>query len=708
MLWALLLAGLAGGRCLTILLPESWFDVDPVIDPTGPAGLVPLWVVGLDIVMLLAAAAALIMEGVRGRGVPLWMVLLWAAPVGPFLLHASRTTADLQAGLPWLAGATTAVALACVCRDGRVRRLVVATLCAVAAPIAIEAVVQKVWTLPDAAAAFRQNPDLVLQSMGLAPGSAEALVFARRLSTQTPTAWFSSPNLLATVMAACAVLLMAMVASAKRQGRSSLTGAMLLVAALGAAAAVGMAHSLGGLIVLLIGFTALIGGMVWPHARQWGGMAALVMIGLAAAAPLVAWTIGPEASVWESGRSLLIRGQYHVGALAVAGESPLVGVGPAGFQDAYMAARVPGAPEEVTSAHAMLIDWPAMLGLLGLGWVALVVVQLVRAGVSRSEEALDSGGGRGWWVLAGSVLLIPPLLGACAEWPTIDAGQQIVRVIGWVAAIALLLALSRVRIGRDAQWGIFCAAFVLVLQANVDMGLHNAATSVWVLAVLGAAAPVPDDRGVARSFLAGGIVAALAVAMVSVGWWPLRAQERLVGEAAVTLIVAPGDAGPQRHAQVRGHAADLLVEAWSHTHDPRLISHAATQQLAAVSDLPSEQAAALLRSAARTAKLAEESLPAARIRLEALWGLARLTGSQDVLGDARLLSDQIASRDPSAPWSWASVAWIAEQQGDLDVAATAARRAMQLDEALAIDPIQRLPEDVRADLLRMQGSLWPH
>ena len=45
-----------------------------------------------------------------------------------------------------------------------------------------------------------------------------------------------------------------------------------------------------------------------------------------------------------------------------------------------MTARLPRSPEEVTSAHSMVVDWVSMLGVSGLAWAALVGILLWRAG----------------------------------------------------------------------------------------------------------------------------------------------------------------------------------------------------------------------------------------------------------------------------------------------------------------------------------------
>ena len=46
--------------------------------------------------------------------------------------------------------------------------------------------------------------------------------------------------------------------------------------------------------------------------------------------------------------------------------SPLVGVGPDGFQDAYLQFKPVRSPEDVASAHSMTVDWLASIGVVAI------------------------------------------------------------------------------------------------------------------------------------------------------------------------------------------------------------------------------------------------------------------------------------------------------------------------------------------------------
>ena len=60
--------------------------------------------------------------------------------------------------------------------------------------------------------------------------------------------------------------------------------------------------------------------------------------------------------------------------MRVFGDHALTGVGPDGFQQAYLFAKNPLSPEEVSSPHSILFDWLSTLGVAGLAWGALLVL----------------------------------------------------------------------------------------------------------------------------------------------------------------------------------------------------------------------------------------------------------------------------------------------------------------------------------------------
>jgi hypothetical protein len=692
---AVLMAGVIAARCLSRVLPEVWFDVDPVLDPDPGVGLSPTVVMWLDVAVVLLAATVLAAEAARRRGGDLLLVALWALPLGVVVLWALRGTHHAQIGVPWLAGTTAAVALAHACRDAAARRAVLAVLIAISGPLVLQGFVQWGWTIPETLTWFQAHREAALASLGMEPGSPAAQVYERRLIDGGASGWFSSPNLLGGVLAGCAVVWLGLFIGASRRNASAVLGGVLLVAAAAAAAVVGLAGSVGGLVALAIGLALLAAGTRGLIGRVWARRLAVLIPLCAAAAPIAAALIGPAALDVPGGRSLAIRGQYVDGTVGVIASAPATGVGPAGFQDAWMRNRPPGAPEEITSAHAMTLDWWAAGGLALLAWVALAWVLVWRCG-DRVEviEDDETTAGVGWAVLGAACAAILSAVWACGAWSTMDAGAQMVRVLGVCLLPVLAGAAAWSMRGASARWGVAAAAMLLLAHAQVEMLLHNPATVVWVLAMLGAAAAA---RGPGRPVWAGAAAAcgaAVAVFLGAVVVPRVSARDAAAESAARLLIDAPGRAGAAADAQVRMQAAAMLQEAAWSAHDPRLLVAAADQFLAAARPLPASHpvSVACLSGAAAAGELAFTQGSTA-----GAWHWLEAVGRTSPLDTVELLdlAEAITRADPSSPMAWVTLAQARERAG-LQTAAAAWRRALELDDANVIDPLQRLAPPIRA------------
>lgn len=709
---AMLIAVIAAARCLVTLLPEIWFDVDPVLNATWVPGVWPGWLMLMDTVLLGAASAGLIGEARQRRGGSATLLVLWFLPIGSAAVWAVIGVDQVRVLLPWVAGITGAVAMSHLCRDAAVRRAATAVLLAIAGPLLLRGLVQWGWELPDTAAWFAENREALIASMGMEPGSAEALVYERRVRTGGPTGWFSSENLLASVLAACAIAWFGLVVTAKVRNRSALIGGIGVTVVMLAAITTALTGSLGGVVALVLGLGLAIAGLSSEAIRRRGGLIAMGLVVLAAIAPLLAAGMASLSPSLPGVRSMVIRWQYDLGAAGVLANHPVLGAGPAGFQDAYAAARLPGAPEEIASPHAMVWEWTSTLGVLGLAWVVLVLVLLWSA-ATRGWRVGDPVDGRRWWPIGGAVLaLVPAVLVACGDWGMLDDAGRFVRIVGWLSMPLLAWVGWRCLVGAVAGWAVMSAVVILVMHAQIEMSLHNAASCVWILVLLGAAAPTRGVGGRRLPMLGGVVAALLCVSAGVVGVIPQMRQDRLVVEAADMLISAPGDADAKVDAQVRDRAAQHLLLAWEVGHDPLMLIHAAEQHLAGARRvLPDHQAARLwLALAEKEAAKAHAigRLAGGRLALEAIDGQSLLGGRGSSTQEAIALAARLSREDPSAAIVWINLGRLHERGGDKQSAAHAYRVAIELDDANTIDPLQRLSADVRAMAERATSVPLPH
>ena len=692
---AIVIAAIATARCMMTLLGETWFDVDPAVNPSPAPGLPPHWLMIFDAALLGVAAIGLAAEswGRRG-GSPLLLILL-GLPFVVMLYWIFQGGHHVQAGVPWLAGMTAAVTLSHLCRDPQTRTIVLAILFAVCGPLILQGLVQWGWTAPDTIAWFEANREEAMRLIGLTPGSPAAQVYERRLYEGAASGWFSSPNLLATVLAACGVAWLAMLVAAKRRGASVVVGAIALVATLACAAVVGATMSTGGMLVLAIGLV-LVG--VYARTifiRRVGGLLAVGIPLAAAVAVIVIVLVLPADTTIPGMRSMVIRGQYVQGAAAIVMEHPSTGVGPAGFQDAWVGVRPIGAPEEVTSPHAMVFDWIAMLGLAGVAWVGLVGALLWRAGTN-GWSLPDAKPPNGGWVVFGGLFVIGlTVIGLREEWTVLDPAEQFVRVCGLLAVPLLAWVSLRCLRGPMAGWGVTAAIVVLLTQAQIEMTMFNSATAVFVLALLGAAAPWRASVGRTVPAQLAAIVAIMCVVVVSRGVLPWTAQDRAVTAAAQILIDAPESADAR---DLTGHA---LAEAWTVQRDPRLLVHAADQYLSAAATPGREQGLVLISLSLASGEggwaYKQGLLAGGRRKLEALDGLAVVTGNPEHTDAVLELARELANRDPGSVEAWVTLARFCQRAGLDAEAAVAWSRALDVDEANVIDLVQRLPEAVRRE-----------
>jgi hypothetical protein len=152
--------------------------------------------------------------------------------------------------------------------------------------------------------------------------------------------------------------------------------------------------------------------------------------------------------------SLLFRWFYMEAAVRIGvGHLPL-GVGPDGFQQAYMLAKNPLSPEDVTSSHNMLLDWFATLGVFGLAWLVLWVSWMWRAGAVAAIDVVhrapmmefiaDDHDRHDRWTL-GAIGAFAVVAGVRIDQQVLTPDAAVTRlvgllafcVVGWVALSAL-------------------------------------------------------------------------------------------------------------------------------------------------------------------------------------------------------------------------------------------------------------------------------
>ncbi len=744
----------AAARCVTVFAPQVVFDVDPAIDPAPLAGLGPSGSLALDALGLAACGFGLVGEILSRRRVD-WLLLVAAlAPLPVVLFHGATDLGDLWRGSTWVVAAGSAAVIAHLGRDPRLRRVLLALLVALLVPIGLRGVSQSAVSLfgisltgaehSETVSQFEANRAAFFADRGWHRDSAAARIYERRLRQPDPRGWFPSANIFASLMAV-GLVLSAGLALRTRDGPWRL--GLLCVGGIVACGLLLLAGSKGGMTGAAVGLGLL--GAAHLSRRLWeararpraGSVVALGIVGGMLLAVVVRGTLLPESFLGD--RSLLFRWHYLQGAAGVIASEGVVGVGPDGFQEAYIAHRPPRSPEEVTSAHNAFADWLATLGLSGAAWIALLVVLLWRAGSllvpgSASGErppppAPPTPPSTGTGALSRDVAsvtlfsaaavavvaLVPAVMIEAQNLGTL--GAQVGRMGGVVGYIIVAAGLGHVlqRLGPTAiNQALAAAAVVLGLHGMIEMIFFDPGSVVWVMCVVGLAGAVrvvPSDDGKRSPALVVGL--AMCVVLFAASVWlggvvspRLDRQQARMILAARSLHDSAESSGSTRRpdARARLDAADRLFEAYLIAPaNHRLLQDATRQLLLAAGILEGDRRREVVgraielseRAVREHEQLSSIALAATAWRLEAL-ATGRPEAWQRTIEHARRLTEL----DPHGIASWRRLGDVYWDAGRRDDAAAAYGRALEADRNFELDPLKQLSDRDRDQILQRTGS----
>ncbi|MHC4832559.1 MAG: hypothetical protein ACYTFH_01460 [Planctomycetota bacterium] len=720
----------AVARTVVALPPSRWFDVDPLISPGAIEGLGPAGGFALDALLLVSSAAILLGRLRSGRGLDAIAVLLAAIPVPVLLWHGLwQDGGDLEQARRGtsLAAAWFVFVAALHLRDRPLdRTLLAAGLLAAAVPWLVRGAEQWFLEHPRMVAHFEAHRAEVLASFGWAEDGEAARLYERRLRQREMFGWFGLSNVWSAAVAACAVA-WARLAAATR-GRSIESGTIAVAAAI----------ALGGVVGVLAngskgGIAALFAGLAFAwFAPRMGSPSRLALvaipIGLLA---IVVRGLLPEGLFGE--RSLLFRWHYLQGAGSTLLENPL-GVGPAGVQEAYLLHKPERSPEVVQSAHSMLPDAFLAAGAFAIAWIGLLLRGLWRGTDPPSAEAAASESPDTIRPLPTLlVLLVMLVMVAMAVVVSVLATPAAAASFG-VEAIGRWVGIAAIALAGLAAWTILrsvpsaivsatlsAAAFTLLLQGQIETTFFNQGAMAWALAMVGLAGGVatsgvstgtPPTRSprVLRHLLA--VLPAVLAAVVLAG--PFRSAveaERSFADAAAPLEeiaqqVERGEAvDPAEVVEARVEATarfDTLVSAGGPA-AARAGSLAVEQLVAASQVAPDAASRRELATAAHAA--AEDHLtrfgPSPRRLADRLRALRAVRAADpEAVPATRLVEAIVAAlrlqpQDVSLHVDWGDASFEA---GDVEAARRAWRRALELDQALELDPLVRMPASQRAAL----------
>ncbi len=485
-------------RTATLAAPIPWWDSNPLVIPPLMSGTGPGASMVLNALLLLAGALVLgTCPGRSIRGDKIDAVLLGLGAIS-VLLHGWVLGATLDAqwhGSTWLAALVGAVVVRRMPDGHPLRRVLFCCAGAVLAVLLLKGGFQILVEHPATVRDYGTNKDQILAARGWTPGSHMARTFERRLMQPDPTGWFALSNVLGSFLGA-GLFMMGAIVVVRRQETTRpwlalavlLTLACLIMLVISWAKGAIAATLLAGAVLAILAIVRRRDDGHEPRSLR------LLPIACVLAGP--ALVLG-QGLIGESlsNLSLLVRWFYSVGAVRIGLEHP-IGVGPGGFQAAYLLARPPIATEEVASPHALFMEYWATLGILGLAWVALFLRWALAMGrpeplanAGTPDEATEGAGVRTTLaaLVVGLLLAIRAEVGVLT--PEVAILWLVMLAVGLLAGLALWHA-TRAGPGLVViRWGGLGAGLVMLSHAQVEVtGTHPSAAPL-ALALIGLAVP---------------------------------------------------------------------------------------------------------------------------------------------------------------------------------------------------------------------------
>lgn len=746
-------------RVLTATEPFPYWATDPLQMTTPTTGLTPAMGLTLDAIAL--AGSALTLAGRRRHGPGLVELLLWACGAVVAALHASfidhGSIENLSTGSAWITALASGLAARAIAGDRRLVSFAAATLLGATILLAGKGAVQVLIEHAQTVSAYRENREAFLAAEGWTAGSSMARAFERRLFQPESTGWFGLSNVYASVMAAAVIAMTGFVVAAWRSRsqvhpplpfsrRTALT--WTLIGGFAAAAGLALSQSKGGITAAIAGLAALAVSLTFRSLLQRRPRITTILV--CAVPPAVLALVALRGALGErfGELSLHFRWFYIQGAGRIFSQSPLLGVGPGDFKEAYLLAKPPLSPEEVTSPHSIIFDYAATLGLGGIGWIAMMALWTFGIGRSLTQHAeatrddlcpaVDRTELR-WLLLLTAAAM---LAGAWLEQPTATIEMTLVRFAGtgmWIAAAAAIMGVWRTPSATTlCRAGLACAAIALLAHAQIEVTPVWPGAAAWFMMIVGLAAgpAVITARPIARaaSRWAGPVVlgvAALFTAFSSIGVWKwessLAAAARDVGPAAevreLLRQARTGTGGPEIRAALGSTLSALLgrpintdpasLEAAARQVDRAALASATDHLAAAARAQPSHfgTARALSRVLIERAA-AEPPAEAAALRQRAdqtitgyldrrptsspAWGwlgtlrAGLVEGDADGLRSACRAWEHAAALDPYSLEYAPDLARAYHTLGEADQARFWARRALENHDLHRLDPLQQL------------------
>ncbi len=695
-------------KCVVRIWPDLYWDWDPR-SPQGEgpnAALGPAGLAWLNVLSLLLAGISIGVHVLCGGAVRWCSSILVFVGSAFCAMHMLANASDARLGGAWVAAMALGLAALHLAIHERPRRLIVAALAALLVPLVISAIWYVVEEHPRTVADFVDNEAQILRAKGFMPGSPQHKLFVQRMNVTDAIGAVALSNVFGSMLAA--LTLIAGSAAAGALSRRMADGFVMVGVAAAGLVAVLLTHSKGAAASLVVVAAFTLATVLMRHRAVVHRAVAPLAIALVVAAVVAVlargWLGPPQTEDGE--RSLLFRYHYWQAAarmVAARGAgSALTGVGIAGFGESYPLYKNPVNPEQVSSAHNVVVDNVTMFGLGGVAISAVLFTWLWSAG-RRAAGVAASGPHHESAVNAHGQIELADILWALLVAVVVFTAQFAIQSVEWrhegrlvwlagAAGFVFVASLMLGRSWRDApatRVGLFAGALFLLFHNQIDMTFYSEGGSSLAWLLVGAAAAPPESKRTKAAPMHLAVPAvwvAASLAMVVFVAMPVTKQQQYLAKAADRLA---GYAGENRPSDPAGAVVGLEAAITALPNDRRPYRSLAAVLFGEgrVDDVPP-----LLERATRAGAGGAWVL---RLRLEVARHKIKSDGPSAAPPWTRQTMRDLLAIRPFGLAEHLRVANLAWDLGQRDQAMDLYRRCLELDQKLYLDPARQLSDTQR-------------
>ncbi len=357
---------------------------------------------------------------------------------------------------------------------------------------------------------YEQDPQILLEPMGIELGTFQQFLFEHRLYTRGVSGFFTTRNSAGSfaLMASFAAIALFL---DKFKNRKSDSSQPLHLLACGTAVSIiifglALTRSKGAILGALFAATLFIAYLCfgnWLKDHKKAILIIFLLLLICGGWLLISY--GLKHNRLPGGSGMLVRWQYWHASAKVYADHPLTGVGPGNFTYFYQHYKPAEALESVADPHNFLLSVLTQYGPVGLaGFLAMILLPLWRI-ISPARVKNDRRGitdeGRNLSVIfliviSGALLIIRPMIISTVPADTLDAIIYVIFAY-YVTPVAVffigfLLLTAPLQTIRDTRYAIrdpriaavlFCAVLGVLLHNLIDFAIFEPGvfTTFWAI-----------------------------------------------------------------------------------------------------------------------------------------------------------------------------------------------------------------------------------